>query len=98
MIRAIFTSAANADVTRALDYYKREAGVKVAETFIAEIETKVARILNNPNSYRIVVKDFRCADLDRFPYQIVYRVASGSIVRILSVRHHKQHPDFGLDR
>ena len=97
MNSAIFTSAANRDVKRALDYYKSIAGVKVAENFIDQIESKVVRILRNPNSYRIVKNDLRCADLDRFPYQIVYRIGSGSI-RILSVRHHKQHPDFGLDR
>ena len=97
MNSAIFTSAANRDVKRALDYYKSMAGVKVAENFIDQIESKVVRILRNPNSYRIVKNDLRCADLDRFPYQIVYRIGSASI-RILSVRHHKQHPDFGLDR
>jgi plasmid stabilization system protein ParE len=98
VIEAIFTSAANRDVKRALDYYKRDAGVKVAENFIDQIEAKVAKILKNPESYRIVVKDFRVANLDRFPYQIVYRIASASTIRVLSVRHHKQHPDFGLDR
>ena len=98
MNRAIFTSAANRDVKRALDYYKRAAGVKVAENFIDQIESKVAKILKNPESYRIVTKDLRCANLDRFPYQIVYRIASPSMIRVLSVRHHKQPPDFGLDR
>lgn len=98
MNRAIFTSAANRDVRRALDYYKRAAGVKAAENFIDQIEAKVARILKNPESYQIVTKDLRCANLDRFPYQIVYRIASASTIRILSVRHHKQHPDFGLNR
>jgi plasmid stabilization system protein ParE len=96
--RAIFTSAANRDVKRALDYYKRSAGVKVAESFIDQIESKVARILLSPESYQVVTKDLRCANLYRFPYQIVYRVASASLIKILSVRHHKQHPDFGLDR
>ena len=95
---AIFTSAANRDVGRALDYYKRAAGVKVAKNLIDQIESKVAKILKNPDSYRIVTKDLRVANLDRFPYQIVYRIASDSTIRVLSVRHHKQHPDFGLGR
>lgn len=98
MTRAIFTSAANRDVKRALDYYKGAAGLKIAESFINEIESKVAMIVRNPESYRIVTKDLRCANLTRFPYQLVYRIESSSILRILSVRHHKQHPDFGLER
>ena len=93
-----YSSAANRDVKRALDYYMREAGTKVADDFIAHLELKAARILRSPESYKIVAKDLRCANLDRFPYQIVYRIASKSVIRIISVRHHKQHPDFGLDR
>ncbi|MBP6002807.1 MAG: type II toxin-antitoxin system RelE/ParE family toxin [Pyrinomonadaceae bacterium] len=98
MIRAIFTSAASRDVKRALDYYKSVAGVKVASDFVDHLEAKVLRILRAPEAYQVVTKDFRCANLDRFPYQIVYRIASESVVRIISVRHHKQSPDFGLDR
>ena len=97
-MQAIFTSAANRDVKRALDYYKREAGAMVAERFIDQIELAVSRIRHNPGIYRVVAKDLRCVNLDRFPYQLVYRIASASTVKILSVRHHKQHPDFGLDR
>jgi plasmid stabilization system protein ParE len=95
---ARYTSAANRDVKRALDYYKSEAGVKVAEDFISHLEAKVALILRNPEAYQVVAKDLRCANLDRFPYQIVYRIADPSVIRIISVRHHKQSPDFGLDR
>ncbi len=95
---AAFSSAAERDVKRALDYYMREAGTKVAEDFIAQLESKVERIRQNPEAYRIVVKGLRCANLDRFPYQIVYRIAGKTLVRVTSVRHHKRHPDFGLDR
>ncbi len=70
----------------------------VADSFIDHIESKVARILKSPESYRVVTKELRCVDLDRFQYQIVYRIASASTIRIISVRHHKQHPDFGLER
>ncbi len=97
-MRLIYSSAANRDVKRALDHYKREAGVKVASDFIDRLEAKAAKILQRPESYRIIVKDLRCANLDRFPYQIIYRIAEASMVRIISVRHHKQHPNFGLNR
>jgi plasmid stabilization system protein ParE len=95
---AAFSSAAERDVKRALDYYKREAGAKIADNFIAQLEAKVALILQNPEAYRITAKDLRCANLDRFPYQIIYKIASKSVIRITSVRHHKQDPEFGLRR
>lgn len=97
-MRIAYSSAANRDVKRALDYYKRKAGVKVAADFIDQLETKAAKILKSPESYRIVVRDLRCANLDRFPYQIVYRITDPSTIRVISVRHHKQRPDFGLNR
>ena len=97
-MKAALSSAAERDVKRALDYYLREAGAKVAEDFIDQLESKVERIRQNPEAYRIVVNDLRCANLDRFPYQIVYRIASKALVRVISVRHHKQHPEFGLRR
>ena len=98
MTRGIYSSAANSDVKRALDYYMREAGPKAAYDFIARLESKVAIIVKKPELYRILTRDLRCANLDRFPYQIVYRISDASVVRIISIRHHKQRPDFGLDR
>ena len=97
-MKSVFSSAASRDVKRALDYYVREAGSTVANNFISQLEAKVETILNNPQLYQVVIKDLRCANLDRFPYQIVYRIANKSLIRITSVRHHKQHPDFGLGR
>jgi plasmid stabilization system protein ParE len=96
--RAVFSSAANRDAKRALDYYKREAGLRVAEDFIMRLELKVAIILKSPEAYQVVVSNLRCANLDRFPYQIVYRIVDESTIRILSVRHHRQSPEFGFDR
>jgi plasmid stabilization system protein ParE len=96
-MNVIYSSAANRDVKRALDYYKREAGAKVANDFVDQLELKAIRILKSPESYRIVANNLRCANLDRFPYQIVYRISKSGI-RVISVRHHKQHPDFGLRR
>jgi len=97
-MKALFSSAADRDVKRALEYYKRVAGATVANDLIDQLESKVRKIIRNPEAYQIVTKDLRCANLDRFPYQIVYRIVDRSLIRIISVRHHKQQPDFGLRR
>lgn len=97
-MKTSLSSAAERDVKRALDYYLRAAGAEVAEDFIDQLELKIEKIKSNPEAYRIVVKDLRCANLERFPYQIIYRIASTELVKVTSVRHHKQHPDFGLRR
>lgn len=97
-MRAALSSAAERDVKRALDYYLREAGAIVADDFIDRLESQIEKIKLNPEAYRIVAKDLRCANLDKFPYQIVYRIVGKTLIRVTSVRHHKQHPNFGLLR
>lgn len=97
-MKAVLSSAAERDVKRSLDYYLRAAGATVAEDFIDQLESKVERIRQNPEAYRIVAKDLRCANLDRFPHQIIYRIASKSLIKVTSVRHQNRHPDFGLRR
>ncbi|MBK9215960.1 MAG: type II toxin-antitoxin system RelE/ParE family toxin [Chloracidobacterium sp.] len=97
-MRAVLSSAAERDVKRALDYYLREAGADVADDFIDRIEAKLAQIKKNPEWYRIVAKGLRSVELDRFPYSIVYRIVNKTLLRVTTVRHHKQHPDFGLNR
>ncbi len=97
-MRVVLSSAAERDVKRALDFYLNEAGAGVADDLIDQIQAKIERIKSNPETYRVIAKGLRCVDLDRFPYQIVYRIVSKTLIRVTTVRHHKQHPDFGLRR
>lgn len=97
-MKAILSSAAERDVKRALDYYFREAGAEIANDFINRLEAKINQIKNSPESYRVVAKGLRSVELDRFPYSVVYRIVNESLIRVTTVRHHKQHPDFGLRR
>jgi len=97
-MKAILSSAAERDVKRAIDYYLREAGAEIADDFINRLEAKIDQIKKNPESYRVVAKGLRSVELDRFPYSVVYRIVTKSLIRVTTVRHHKQHPDFGLRR
>jgi plasmid stabilization system protein ParE len=97
-MKVVLSSAAERDVKRALDYYLKEAGADVADDLIDRIQAQIERIKSNPETYRVIAKGLRCADLDRFPYQIIYRIVNKSLIRVTTVRHHRQHPDFGLRR
>jgi len=97
-MKVVLSSAAERDVKRALDYYLSEAGVEVADDFIDRLEAKLKKIKKNAELYRVVSKGLRNAELDRFPYSIVYRIVNKSLIRVTTIRHHKQHPDFGLRR
>lgn len=97
-MKVVLSSAAERDVKRALDYYLKDAGADVADDFIDRLEAKLDQIKKNPEWYRVVAKGLRSVELDRFPYSIVYRIIDKSLIRVTTIRHHKQHPDFGLHR
>ncbi len=93
-----FSSAANQDVRRALEYYKREAGAVVAMDFHSKLNATIERIKQWPKSFPLIHDDLRRAILKKFPFQIVYKIESSESIAIYAIRQHKQHPDFGLDR
>lgn len=96
-MRTTFTSAANLDVTNALEYYRREAGVDVAEDFYNELRHAIERIKQWPKSFPTIHPELRRTILRRFPFPVVYAIKADRI-RILAVRHHRRNPNFGLNR
>jgi plasmid stabilization system protein ParE len=47
-VRAEYSSAANRDAKKAINFYHREAGAEVAARFVARLEAKVLTILEHP--------------------------------------------------
>ena len=97
-MKIIFSSRANREVRRILEYYTLEAGAGIAWDFHSELKAVTERIKQGPMSFPLIHTVIRRAILKKFPFQVVYRIESENRVRILAVRHHKQNPDFGLDR
>jgi len=97
-MKAAFSSGANRDVRRILEYYVREAGADVAQDFHSELKSVIDRIKRWPKAFSVINSDIRRAILRRFPFQVIYSIQSEDQIRILAVRHHKQDQDFGLDR
>ncbi|MBE7502104.1 MAG: type II toxin-antitoxin system RelE/ParE family toxin [Verrucomicrobiales bacterium] len=57
----------------------------------------IAAAAANPLRFHPVAHGFRRANLKRFPFHVLYEVGTDT-VRVLLVRHHKRHPDYGLPR
>ena len=86
--------AAEADLTEAFRFYKREAGNEVAARFLAEFE-RVARLLERePGLGTPTNGGRRSYPLFHFPYSILYREGDNGI-RILVVRHQHRDPVHG---
>lgn len=91
-------SAANLDVLEIMEYYDEAVDAVLAADFYAEFWRVVDRIAEWPQSFPIHVKDYRRANLSRFPYNILYRIVEDETVRILAVRHPRRHPPYGTRR
>ena len=63
-----------------------------------EVYGAVDRILQNPKQHRVVEQDIRRCFVHRFPYSVLFRELESDLVRVLTVRHHRQHESFGLER
>ena len=85
------------DVNEAASRYGRARAGLDAE-FRAEIDAVVERIARNPAQFPVVETQIRRCIVHRFPYSVLYRVVDADCVRILVIRHHRRHPQFGLDR
>lgn len=80
----------------ALRYY---AGISsaLADEFNEEVRSAIAQVAANPLRFHLVRQGFRRANLQRFPYHILYEFREHDL-RVMHIRHNKRHPDYGMTR
>ena len=85
------------DVDEIMDYYERAHCEELAKDFYHELRGLMLDAAQRPSRYHLFKSDLRRVNLKRFPYHFLYRVVEDG-VRILVVRHHRRHPNYGLER
>ena len=95
-MKVVYHPAVQRDVSRILRHYD---GIndKLGDEFWDELNSFINRAGANPKRFHLEARDRRRVNLKRFPYHFLFREIAGGI-RITVVRHHKQHPERGLDR
>lgn len=89
-------AAANEYLESIAFYESRLAGL--GADYIAEFESTLLRVCNAPLNYPLDCSpDIRKAGLQRFPFNVLYRVA-GETVQVLAVAHHRRRPGYWLGR
>ena len=96
-MRVVLHRKVREEVDKIMDHYEAVAGPRLAVDFYSEFFALISRAAQDPGRFRIVERDLRRANLKRFPYHFLFRVA-GDHLRVLVVRHHRRHPSFGLKR
>ena len=92
----VYHPAVQGDVSRILRHYD-SITPRLGDEFWEELNTFIQRAVANPAHFHFQTRDHRRVNLRRFPYHFLFREISGGI-RITAVRHHKQHPEHGLER
>lgn len=88
---------AEEDIADALDFYVGQAGLAVAEHFLAELERVAELLVKHPGFGTPTTKGRKVFPLQVFPYSVVYRPIEGGIL-ILVVRHQHRKPGHGGGR
>lgn len=87
---ALFTSAAEADVEEAFQWYdSQRPGLGAA--FRHALDIAVAAVVSNPEAYAVIHRETRRALLPKFPYGLFYRVQDDTVVVVACI-HAKRHP------
>lgn len=95
-MRIEYHPAVEQDVAEALERYEA-----VSQNLANEFKTEVHRVIriaaSKPGRFHLIKPGLHRANLRRFPYHVVYReLASG--IRVILVRHHRRHPELGMER
>jgi plasmid stabilization system protein ParE len=85
------------DIANALDFYKEQAGLVVAERFLEEFERVAKLLVEYPDLGTPTTRGRRTFPLKVFPYSVVYRNLESSI-RIMIVRHQHRKPGYAGGR
>ncbi|MEI6781993.1 MAG: type II toxin-antitoxin system RelE/ParE family toxin [Verrucomicrobiota bacterium] len=96
-MRLVLHRRVRSDVDEIMYYYERAEQPELAQDFYRELRNSMLDAAHRPDRHHIFKADLRRANRNRFPYHFLYRVA-GDCVRVLVVRHHRRHPEYGLER
>ena len=96
-VKLHFHRAVQTDLRLALDYFDREGGNKLGDSFFAEVQATKDRIAANPTRFGFFRDDIRRARLRVFRYHFLFRIVRDE-VRVLVLRHNRRHPEFELSR
>lgn len=77
-MRIRITSAAEADLTAALDWYQTQAP-GIGPRFLDEYAAILSRLGDNPQQFPIIRGNTRRAGFRRFPYGLLFRIQATEI-------------------
>jgi toxin ParE1/3/4 len=87
---------AEEDIQEALDHYN-QINIALAQSLLGIIGKSITEIKKNPFLFQKINKRFRKANIERFPYQIIFKVENNELL-IFAFAHHKRKPNYWKKR
>lgn len=84
------------DLKGAYDWYESQCH-GLGEDFLNELESAYRVIIDLPDTWPMITKEFRRYLVNRFPYGIIYAPKNNSIF-IVAVMHLSRKPDYWINR
>lgn len=91
-----FHPAARMELRQARLWYEERSPLS-AVAFAQEVAAAVSRIAETPMRFPAAEHGTRRGVLDRFPYNVFYRVGTEEIV-VVAIAHHKRRPGYWSGR
>ncbi len=96
-MRLVLHDEVYSDINKIMDYYEQAVDPQLADEFYNELRRLMEDAAERPEGFSIRERDIRRANLRRFPYHFLFRIA-GETVRVLVARHHGRNPALGIKR
>ena len=91
----VLTAEAEADFDEAADWYEQQAGR--GTKFTLQVRQALARIGLMPELHAVLHRDIRRAKVQKFPYNVYYRVRPDR-VEVIAVLHGRRDPSVWKNR
>lgn len=86
-----FLAPALAELRDAAEYYESQV-TGLGADFLREIELAIDRIIQFPEAWGRISKNFRHCNLRRFPHTIIYTLEETGVILIVSIFHQSRAP------
>ena len=97
MSRVRFHRLAEAELYDAAHYYEKQAQ-GLGDALLDEVWRGIEQILENPPACPLVSANVRRKVLQRFPFNLMYRIEDNGALLILAVMHQQRRPGYWQGR
>jgi hypothetical protein len=87
---------AQIELEEAALFYK-QTSTELSGDLLNKFYEALSKVIENPQSFQIIRKNYRKINLQRFPYKIIFRIKKED-VSIVAFSHQKRRPYYWRDR